>query len=78
MAKAQDINEHMEVIGSDGAHVGTVDCTKDEDKIVLTKGDPKSGGQHHVIPISWVDHIDTHVHLNKSSKDAFARWQAAA
>ena len=73
-----DIKEHMEVLGSDGKHVGTVDCTKGEDKIVLTKGDPKSGGQHHVIPISWVDRIDSHVHLNKSSKDAFAQWQAAA
>ena len=26
--KFQDIKEHMEVIGSDGQHVGTVDCTK--------------------------------------------------
>jgi hypothetical protein len=78
MAKTKDIKEHMEVIGSDGAHVGTVDCTKDEDKIVLTKSDPKSGGQHHVIPIGWVDHVDAHVHLNKSSKDAMAHWQSAA
>ena len=23
----QDIKEHMEVLGSDGKHVGTVDCT---------------------------------------------------
>ena len=28
MAKAQDIKEHMEVIGADGQHVGTVDHTK--------------------------------------------------
>jgi hypothetical protein len=25
MAKTSDIKEHMEVLGSDGAHVGTVD-----------------------------------------------------
>ena len=33
---AQMIKEHMEVLGSDGAHVGTVDCMKGADKIVLT------------------------------------------
>lgn len=38
--KIQDIKEHMEVLGADGKHVGTVDCTKDDDKIVLTKSDP--------------------------------------
>jgi hypothetical protein len=37
MVQAQQIKEHMEVCGSDGAHVGTVDCTKDSNKIVLTK-----------------------------------------
>jgi hypothetical protein len=26
--KIQDIKEHMEVLGADGKHVGTVDCTK--------------------------------------------------
>ena len=37
-------------------------------QIKLTKSDPK-GGKHHLIPSDWVDHIDQHVHLNKSSKD---------
>ena len=46
MVNAQSINEHMEVIGSDGAHVGTVDYLEGSDKIKLTKSDPKSGGQH--------------------------------
>ena len=78
MAKAQDIKEHMEVLGSDGAHVGTVDCTKGEDKIVLTKNDPASGGQHHIIPIGWVAKVDDKVRLTKSAKDAMTQWQAAA
>ena len=76
--KIQYIKEHMEVLGADGKHVGTVDCTKGEDKIVLTKSDPQSGGQHRLIPIDWVDHVDAHVHLNKSAKDATTQWQAAA
>jgi hypothetical protein len=78
MTRVKDIKEHMEVIGADGTHVGTVDCLKGADKIVLTKSDPKAGGEHHVIPVDWVDHVDAHVHLNKSSKDAMAQWQAAA
>ena len=49
MVQAQQIREHMEVCGSDGAHVGTVDCTKDSNKIVLTKSDLQSGGQHHIM-----------------------------
>ena len=78
MAQAQDIKEHMEVLGSDGQHVGTVDCMKGEDRIVLTKSDPRSGVQHHIIPLDWVEHIDAKVHLNKSSRDAMTQWQAAA
>jgi hypothetical protein len=78
MAKTQDIKEHMEVIAADGHHVGTVDCTKGEDKIVLTKSDPTSGGHHHIIPLAWVDHVDSHVHLNKPSQDVMKQWQTAA
>ena len=74
----KNIKEHMEVIGSDGQHVGTVDHLEGSDKIKLAKDDPVSGGKHHIIPLGWVDHVDAHVHLKKSSKDAFAQWQAAA
>jgi hypothetical protein len=78
MTKTQDIKEHMEVIGSDGQHVGTVDHLEGADKIKLTKSDPKAGGKHHLIPVSWVDHVDSHVHLSKPAKDVQAQWQAAA
>ena len=78
MIHQTDIKEHMEVVGSDGKHVGTVDCMKDSDKIVLTKSDPSSGGQHHVIPAEWVDKVDDKVRLKKSAKDAMAQWQDAA
>lgn len=78
MAKAQDIKEYMEVLGADSKHVGTVDCLKGEDKIVLTKGDPQSGGQHHIIPLGWVDYVDEHVHLNKPARQVMLEWQTAA
>ncbi|HME31074.1 MAG TPA: DUF2171 domain-containing protein [Pseudolabrys sp.] len=62
--------------GSDGGHVGTVDCTKDADKIVLTKSNPKSG--HHILPLNWVEKVDEKVRPKKSAKDAIAQWQTAA
>ena len=77
--KIQDIKEHMEVLGADGKHVGTVDCTKGDDKIVLTKSDPQSGGQHHIIPVHLVQSLDEDkVHLTKPARQVMLEWQAAA
>lgn len=78
MAKANDIREHMEVIGSDGKHVGTVDHMEGSDQIKLTKNDPAANAEHHFIPVGWVDHVDAHVHLNKPSRDVMAQWKSAA
>ncbi|MGE3148489.1 MAG: DUF2171 domain-containing protein [Pseudorhodoplanes sp.] len=73
MAHAE-IKEHMEVLGSDGQHVGTVDHMEGADRIKLTKNDPSAGGKHHFISLDWVDHVDAHVHLNKTSREAMAQW----
>ena len=44
---AAQVKEHMEVVGSDGKHVGAVDHM-DGDRIKLTKkDDPDGSGQHH-------------------------------
>ncbi|HTT46748.1 MAG TPA: DUF2171 domain-containing protein [Pseudolabrys sp.] len=77
--RIQDIKEHMEVLGSDGKHVGTVDCTKGADKIVLTKSDPQSGGQHHIIPVQLVQSLDEDkLRLAKPARQVMLEWQAAA
>ena len=68
------IKENMEVLGSDGAHVGTVDHLEGADVLRLAKDDPEAGGQHHDIPLSWVVHVEMKVHLNQSGADAKARW----
>lgn len=70
------IKEHMEVIGSDGAKIGTVDRVVGTE-IKLTKGSDPSG-QHHFIPLDWVDHVDSHVHLSKAARDVKMQWRAAA
>ncbi len=76
MLDLSTVGEHMEVIGSDGAHVGTVDHVEG-DSLKLTKSDPDAHGEHHRIPASLVDHVDEHVHLNVSAADAKAHWQSA-
>lgn len=70
MAKASEIREHMEVIGSDGQHVGTVDKVEG-DRIKLTKNDPQAQGQHHYIPLSAVASVEgDEVELNMSADEA--------
>lgn len=49
MADLSQIKEHMEIIGADGVHIGTVDHVEG-DRIKMTKADSGShGGHHHYI-----------------------------
>ena len=73
MVSAEQIREHMEVRALDGAHVGTVDHMDGPSRIKLTKND-SSDGQHHLIPLEWVDHVDEHVHLSKDLSDVKSQW----
>ena len=69
------VKEDMEVVGSDGGHVGTVDCTRG-DHIILTRKDEAAGGLHHAIPCAWVETVDDKVVLNIDADEARRRWQA--
>lgn len=68
------VTEHMDVVGSDGSHVGTVDKVRG-DRIILAKSDPDSGGIHHSIPCSWVESVEDKVMLNRSGEDAKESWR---
>jgi hypothetical protein len=68
------VTEHMEVVGSDDQHVGTVDKVKDG-RIILTKSDPNAGGHHHSIPCGWLESVDDKVRLNKSAEEAMRAWR---
>jgi hypothetical protein len=68
------VQEHQEVVGSDGAHVGTVDKVRG-DQIILTKSDPDAGGHHHAIPSSWLDQVNETVTLRKTAAEAKAHWK---
>lgn len=60
MADTSGIKEHMEVIGADGVHVGTVDHV-DGNRIKLTKADSGEGahkGHHHYISLGLVADVE--------------------
>ena len=69
------VREHMEVVGSDDKHVGTVDKAAG-DRLILTKSDPESGGIHHSISCSDIDRIEgDKVILGCSADQARDRWR---
>ena len=69
------IREHMEVVGNDDEHVGTVDKIG-RDRIILTKSDPESGGAHHSLSCADVDRIEgDRVILDCSADEARNRWR---
>ena len=76
MHNIQQIRDHMEVFGADGVHVGVVDHLEG-DRIKLTKNDPMAEGSHHFIPVDWIDHVDSKVHLTKDSGELASLWKHA-
>jgi len=46
MADLGNIRPHMEIIGADGVHIGTVDRVEG-DRIKMTRADSGSHGDHH-------------------------------
>src|SRR5262245_1905909 len=57
---ASRIKEHMEVIGADGVHVGTIDRVE-KGRIKLTKADSGEGrhkGHHHFIDLGLVADVE--------------------
>jgi hypothetical protein len=70
-----EIKEHMEVIGADGVHVGTVDRLEGS-RIKLTRKDSGEGshkGHHHYIDRGLVAEIEGNkVRLSATGANAFA------
>ncbi|RYD95271.1 MAG: DUF2171 domain-containing protein, partial [Sphingomonadales bacterium] len=69
--------EQQEVVGSDGAHVGTVDHVRG-DRILLTKNDKDAAGHHHSIPSSWIVDVTDKVRINRTAAQAQAAWKEEA
>ena len=75
MSALSKIKEHMEVIGADGVHVGTVDKVEGN-RIKLTKKDSGEGshrGHHHFIDGGLVAEVEgDKVRLSANGDVAFA------
>ena len=67
------IKEHMEVVGTDGKHVGIVDHL-DGDRVKLTHHDSQANGQHHFLPQSAIMSIGEFVTLSMTAADAESQW----
>lgn len=59
MSGFEDIREHMDVIGADGVHLGTVDRIEDN-RIKLIRADSGMGHEkhHHYIPRGLVAEVE--------------------
>jgi hypothetical protein len=62
MVDTSQIQEHADIIGADGVHLGTVDHV-DGDRIKLTKTDSGQtedgqGAKHHYIPLGLVADVE--------------------
>jgi hypothetical protein len=59
MSGFEDIREHMEVIGADGVHIGTVDKVEGN-RIKLIRADSGVGHEehHHFIPSGLVAEVE--------------------
>ena len=73
MADLSQVREHMEIVGADGAHVGTVDSV-DGDRIKMTKPDSGShDGHHHYLSGALVATIEGDT-VRLSASGANAAW----
>lgn len=81
MNQASNIRERMMVHargegsmgGSSGVHIGTVDHIEG-DMIKLTRNDSPDG-QHHYIPVAWVERIEGNtVHLSRDADSVHHDW----
>ena len=59
MSGIEDIREHMEVIGADGVHIGTVDRVEDN-RIKVIRADSGVGHEehHHFIPKGLIAEVE--------------------
>jgi hypothetical protein len=59
MSGFEDIREHMEIIGADGVHLGTVDRVEgDRIKLIRADSGVAHQGEHHFIPRGLVAEVE--------------------
>jgi hypothetical protein len=71
MASGQ-IKEHMPVVCSNNKQFATVDRLEGN-AIKLTRD---AQGQHHWIPLAWVERVDEQVHIDRPGDQAMREWMS--
>ena len=77
MTMREDIKEHMEVIGADGVHLGTVDKVEG-DRIKLIKADSGGHGHqghHHYLSLGLVAAVEDDVVRLSANADNAALFE---
>ena len=69
-----NVDDGMDVVGSDGERVGTVDKVRG-DRIILTKNDERAHGVHHSVPCGWLERVEDKVILNRTADQAMREWR---
>ena len=79
------LRDGMEIVGSDGRHVGDIDHVLDQGEIKLTRRDSEAEAEaenghahHHFIPVDWVERVDVNANratLSLTRDEAERRWR---
>lgn len=85
MTDLTSLREDMEIVGSDGRHVGEIDHVQDDGQIKLKRKDSEAQSEtgvgqehHHFIPVDWVERVDAaanRAELSLTRDEAEARWR---
>jgi hypothetical protein len=65
------IRPHMPVVDANGVELPAVDHIEGRNSIALAKDD---SGQHHYIPLTWVQSVDDRVHLDHTRVEVEHEW----
>jgi hypothetical protein len=70
MTSPARIQKHMDVVSSKSEPLGMVDHI-DGSTLKLARD---VVGQHHFVPLTWVDFIDEKIHLKRSAAEVERLW----
>ena len=73
MVTANQIKPHMPVVCSKDGQFAVVDHMQGKETIKLAKD---KNGQHHYIPLSWVNMVDQKVHVDRPGDQAMKEWSS--
>lgn len=70
----REIEQGMQVLGSDGGMVGRVTGLHG-DHIHVEPDAPEPGAADHIVPRRWVARVDEHVHLDREARLVRDTWR---